>query len=125
MLADSPSNFSQVPDYASFLASIPTVWDETIGIRAQIGEYLVIARRAGEKWYVAALTDWTPRDMSVILDFLPEGSWNMTTLADGRNAHREATDYKITTTVVNSGDTVDFHMAPGGGWTAILEPIEQ
>lgn len=125
MLADSPSNFLQVPDYASFLASIPTTWDETIGIRAQIGEYLVMARRSGENWYVAGLTDWTPRDMSVVLDFLPEGEWTMTTLADGRNAHREATDYKISKSRIISGDTVDFHMAPGGGWTAILEPVEK
>ncbi|MBD5214169.1 MAG: glycoside hydrolase family 97 protein [Bacteroidales bacterium] len=124
MMADSPSNFKTVPDYAQFLASIPSVWDETIGIRAKIGEYLVIARRAGEDWYVAAMTDWTPRDMSVTLDFLPEGEWTMTTLADGVNAHREATDYKISTTGVKAGDTVDFHMAPGGGWTAILKPVK-
>lgn len=125
MMADSPSNFNTAPEYASYLASIPTVWDETIGIRAQIGEYLVMARRAGETWYIAALTDWTPRDMSVILDFLPEGEWTMTTLADGVNAHREATDYKITTTNVSAGDTIDFQMAPGGGWTAILEPLQK
>ncbi|MDE6831591.1 MAG: glycoside hydrolase family 97 C-terminal domain-containing protein, partial [Muribaculaceae bacterium] len=78
----------------------------------------------GEDWYVAAMTDWTPRDMSVTLDFLPEGEWTMTTLADGVNAHREATDYKISTTGVKAGDTVDFHMAPGGGWTAILKPVK-
>ncbi len=125
MMADSPSNFMTAPEYADFLSSIPTVWDETIGIRARIGEYLVMARRAGETWYVAGMTDWTPRDMSVVLDFLPEGEWIMTALSDGVNAHREATDYKITTSTVRSGDTVDFHMAPGGGWAAIIQPVEK
>lgn len=122
MMADSPSNYNLAPGYADFLARIPTVWDETLPIDAAIGEHLVMARRNGDKWYIAALTDWTPRDMSVTLDFLPEGKYEMTTFADGRNAHKEATDYKISATEVSSGDTINFHLAPGGGWTAIIEP---
>lgn len=122
MLADSPSNYNLAPGYAEFLARIPTVWDETLPIEASIGEKLILARRNGDKWYVAALTDWTPRDMSVVLDFLPAGTYEMTTFADGRNAHKEATDYKIVKQEINSGDKIDFHLAPGGGWTAIIEP---
>lgn len=122
MIADSPSNFNLAPEYARFLASIPTVWDETVSIDAAISEYLLIARRNGDKWYIAAMTDWTPRDMSVVLNFLPDGSeWSMTTFADGVNAHKQATDYKLSTSAVKAGDTVNFHMAPGGGWVAILE----
>ncbi len=123
MVADSPSNFKLAEEYASFLSKIPTVWDETIGIDASIGEYLLMARRNGDKWYIAALTDWTPRDMQVVLDFLPAGNWNMTTFADGVNAHKQATDYKLSTKEVRSGDTISMHLAPGGGWVAILEPI--
>ena len=125
MICDSPSNYrAMAPGYAEFLAKIPTVWDETIGIDAAIGEYILMARRNGDRWYIGAMTDWTPRDMEVVLDFLPEGTYTLETFADGRNAHREATDYKIDTRTVRSGDTVKFHMAPGGGWTAILTPVK-
>ncbi|MBP3536010.1 MAG: glycoside hydrolase family 97 protein [Muribaculaceae bacterium] len=124
MVCDSPSNYNLAPGYADFLGDIPTVWDETVAIDAAIGEHLVMARRNGENWFIGAMTDWTPRDMEVVLDFLPTGKWNLRTFADGRNAHRQATDYKIEETTVSSGDTVRFHMAPGGGWAAILTPAK-
>lgn len=125
MVADSPSNFKLAPEYADFIAAIPTVWDETVGIDAQIAEYLLMARRNGENWYIGALTDWTPRDMEVKLDFLPGGAeYEMTIFADGKNAHIEGTDYKLSTLRVKAGDTIPFHMAPGGGYAAILKPVK-
>ena len=125
MVADSPSNFGLAPEYADFIALIPTVWDETIGIDAQIAEYLLMARRNGDNWYVGALTDWTPRDMEFKLDFLPAGEYEMTVFADGRNAHIEGTDYKLSTVRVKSGDTVKFHMAPGGGYASVIKPVKK
>lgn len=124
MLADSPSNFRLFPEYASYLSRIPTVWDETIGIDAMIGEYLLMARRNGDTWYVGALTDWTPRDMEVTLDFLGDGKYLMTTYADGVNARIEGMDAHLSTREVRRGDVIPFHMAPGGGWSAIIEPIK-
>lgn len=124
MVADSPSNFKLAEEYAAFLSMIPTVWDETIGIDARVGEHLIMARRNREKWYIAALTDWTPRDMQVNLYFLHDGKWKMTTFADGMNAHKQATDYRISNSIVSNKDSVSMHLAPGGGWVAILEPIK-
>ena len=125
MVCDSPSNYNQAPGYADFIGSVPTVWDETIALDAAIGEHLVMARRNGDNWYIGAMTDWTPRDMELVLDFLPAGTWKMRSFADGRNAHRQATDYKISDTIVRQGDKIKFHMAPGGGWAAVLTPVQQ
>ena len=124
MICDSPSNYNNAPGYAEFLSKIPVTWDETIGLDAEIGDYLMMARRKGDKWYIAAMTDWTPRDLTLNLDFLPEGKWTMESMADGRNAHREATDHKFETKTVSTGDTLDLHLAPGGGWVAILTPVK-
>lgn len=124
MICDSPSNYANAPGYAEFLSKIPVTWDETVGIEAQIGDYLVMARRNGDKWYVAAMNDWTPRDLTVKLDFLPEGKWSMESVADGRNAHRQATDHKFETKTVATGDVLDLHLAPGGGWVGILTPVK-
>ena len=41
--------------------------------------------------------------------------------ADSINADREATDYKHTYRQVTSDDKLQIHLAPGGGWTAIVE----
>ena len=124
MICDSPSNYNNAPGYAEFLSKIPVTWDETIGLDAEIGDYLMMARRKGDKWYIAAMTDWTPRDLTLNLDFLPAGKWTVESMADGRNAHREATDHKFETKTVSTGDTLDLHLAPGGGWVAILTPVK-
>lgn len=124
MICDSPSNYELAPEYLDVLRQMPVTWDETIGIDAEIGKHLLMARRSGDKWYIAAMTDWNPRDMEVKLDFLPQGQWSMQTFADGVNAHREATDTKSETKIVSTGDTVKFHLAPGGGWVAILTPVK-
>lgn len=122
MICDSPSNYEGAPGYAEFLAQIPVTWDETVGIDAAIGDYLVMARRNGDKWYIAAMSDWQPRDIELKLDFLPQGKWSMESMADGANAHRQATDHKFEKKNVSTGDTLKLHLAPGGGWVAILTP---
>lgn len=124
MICDSPSNYAAAPGYAEFLSQIPVTWDETVGIQAEIGDYLLMARRHGDKWYIAAMNDWTPRDLELTLDFLPAGKWSMEAMADGRNAHRMATDHTLTTSTVSSGETLNLHLAPGGGWVAILTPVK-
>ncbi len=124
MICDSPSNYDNAPGYAEFLSKIPVTWDETIGIKAEIGDYLLMARRKGDKWYIAAMTDWTPRDLKLSLNFLPAGKWSMESMSDGSNAHRQATDHKFETKTVSSGETLNLHLAPGGGWVAILTPVK-
>ncbi len=124
MICDSPSNYDNAPGYAEFLSKIPVTWDETIGIKAEIGDYLLMARRKGDKWYIAAMTDWTPRDLELSLNFLPAGKWSMESMSDGSNAHRQATDHKFETKTVSSGETLNLHLAPGGGWVAILTPVK-
>lgn len=83
-----------------------------------------MARRKGDKWYIAAMTDWTPRDLELSLNFLPAGKWSMESMSDGSNAHRQATDHKFETKTVSSGETLNLHLAPGGGWVAILTPVK-
>lgn len=69
MLADSPSNYLREAEAMDFLSRVPTVWDETRVLKAKIADYVVVARRKGEIWYLAAITDWTPRDLEISLDF--------------------------------------------------------
>jgi alpha-glucosidase len=122
MLADSPSNYMREPEIMEFLGPVPTVWDETKVLDAQIAEYVVVARRNGPDWYVGAMTDWTPRDLQINLSFLPEGSFHMTSYKDGVNADRYGSDYKMVTTEVSKNTKLEVHLAPGGGWAARIQP---
>lgn len=120
MMADSPTKYMQNQECTDFIAQIPTTFDETVAIDGQLGEYTVIARRKGSVWYVAAMTDWTARDLTISLDFIGEGQHTADIFADGVNAHKEATDYKHTQQTVTSKDRLTVHLSSGGGWTAII-----
>ncbi len=116
MIPDSPSDYEREPECARFLLNIPVVWDETKVFQAKMGEYVVLARRSGKVWYLAATTDWTPRDFTLDFSFLQEGTFTMEFMADGINADIRAIDYKMATVKINRGTQLKVHLAPGGGW---------
>ena len=123
MMADSPSKYLRERECAEFIAKVPTVFDETVVMDGEVGEYLVIARRKGETWYLAAMTDWTPRDLEIDLSFLGGGSYAADIFEDGVNAASFAEDYGHTHAALHPGDRLGVHLAPGGGWTAILTRV--
>lgn len=123
-LGGTPSDYRTAPEFTRFLAGIPTSWDETRPLRGEIGDYLAVARRAGDAWYVAAMTDWTARTLEIPLSFLPPGEYAATIVSDGANADRYAADYRIDTRTVRARDTLAVALAPGGGYVARLVPAK-
>jgi alpha-glucosidase len=120
MLSDSPSIYMKEQESTDFITSIPTTFDETIPLDGKVGEYVVTSRKKGDHWYVAAMTNWTPRDLTIKFPFLPPGKYEAVIFADGINADREATDYKKSVATLSAGDQLTIHLAPGGGWAAVL-----
>jgi len=118
MLADSPSHYLREPEIMQFLAPVPSVWDETRVLQAKMGDYVVIARRHGNDWYVGAMTDWTARQLDVDLSFLPTGEYRMEAYEDGPNAERFGNDYKKVSKTVNNLSRLKIDLASGGGWAA-------
>jgi len=118
MLADSPTRYLQEPEIMQLLGPVPTTWDETRVLAAKIGDYVAIARRHGNDWYIGAMTDWTPRDLELDLSFLPTGSFQITAYQDGANSDRLGADYKKTTSTVTKTTKLKIHLASGGGWAA-------
>ena len=115
MLCDSPSNYLNEDECTQFIASVPTTWDETVVLDGKVGEYLVIARRKGFRWYVGAITNWEERDLILDLGVLPNfGAKSGRIFRDGPNAHRAAKDY-VSGQVQVMGNKVKVHLAPGGG----------
>ena len=131
MLADSPTKYMQNQECTDFIAQIPTVYDQVVPLDGKLGEYVVVAKRKGARWYIAAMNNWQARDLTVDLSLLMKKNEKTNKLeklngranifADGINADREATDYKHTYQQVTNSDKLQIHLAPGGGWTAIVE----
>ena len=118
MLCDSPVKYREASECARFIASIPTVWDETVALDGKVAEYIAIARRSGDEWYVGALTDWNTRELVLDLSFLPQGNYKVEIYQDGVNADKFASDYKHYETVLPADGRLTAPMAPGGGWVA-------
>ncbi|MCX7797114.1 MAG: glycoside hydrolase family 97 protein [Melioribacter sp.] len=122
MLADSPTNYMKEKECIEFLSKVPTVWDYTKVLDSKISEYVLIARKSGNKWYVGAMTNWTPRKLTVDFSFLEENkNYNVTIYQDGVNADRNANDYKSFTTTITRDTKLEIQLAPGGGWVAVVE----
>ncbi len=123
MLADSPTMYYKNPDCTEFITKIPVVWDETHAIEAKMGEYVIIAKRNGDKWYVAGICNGKERvrEFKVPLSFLTDGAHKMTIVTDGFNAGHQAMDYRMETKQVNKNTTLDIRMVRNGGFTAIIE----
>src|SRR6266481_5256901 len=122
MLSDSPSNYLREPEVMEFLAPVPSVWDDTKVLDGRIAEYILVARRNGNDWYVGAMTDWTARELQLDFSFLPEGNFSMEAYQDGVNADRMASDYKKVKMQVNKSTKLKIKLAPGGGWAARIHP---
>ncbi len=114
MLCDTPSNYSREPEILDLLAKVPSVWDETRVLDGKVGDYVVIARRNGRDWYIGAMTDWTPRTLTIDLGFLNGQTAEI--WQDGVNANRWASDYKRSRQQITG--KMEITLAPGGGWVA-------
>ena len=120
MLSDTPSNYQRDPRCTGFIAKMPTTWDESKVLDGKPGEYIVMARRNGNRWYVAAMTNDAPREFTLKLPFLADFTWELEFMQDGMNASRIATEYKLGTRTVTGGTPLTLQLAPGGGWAGIL-----
>jgi len=121
MLCDAPTAYEKYPDILQFLSDVPTTWDETKVLSGKLGEYVVVARRKGDDWYIGGLTNWDERDVEIDLSGFASDDYNATLLMDGINANRIASDYKVEKKKVSNSDKLKINMKKGGGFAIHLK----
>ncbi|MGI4751443.1 MAG: glycoside hydrolase family 97 protein [Janthinobacterium lividum] len=123
MLADNPFNYLKEPESTAFITSVPVTWDETRVLTGEAGEYVVTARRKGIKWFIGAMTNHQPRNITINTNFLDKNStYTITQIQDGVNADVQATDYKKIVKQIKAGDQININMVTDGGWVGRIEP---
>lgn len=115
MLCDSPTHYEENPECTEFISRIPVVWDETLPLKSEIGEYVAVARRKGQEWYVGAITNWTPRDLTLDLNPLKVAGKTATVYQDGPNAETFAEDWAMKEVQIPADGKLQVHLASGGG----------
>ncbi len=117
MLCDSPSLYEREAECTKFIAEFPTTWDETVVLDGHIGDYVAMARRKGDTWYVGVMNDWTARDVELDLSkILGEGNHKAEVFRDGVNADQLGEDYIHETITLSGSCKVVAKMASGGGY---------
>jgi len=126
-LPDAPEEYMKKKDLFEFLKNMPATWDDTRVLNSKMGEYITVARRTGDAWYVGSVNDQTTRTLEVTLGFLEAGcSYEVTLYQDTSDSHGvdNPEAYEIKTTTVKSVDVIRAKMASGGGHAMILRPMQ-
>lgn len=116
IFSGNPSAGLLEPAFMELLGSIPTTWDETIILDAKLGEYIITARRKGNDWLIAGMTNWTARDLTLDLGFIDFREYDITVCLDGVNADRYASDHILKQYRDYKPEKLTLHLAPGGGF---------
>lgn len=123
MLADDPTSYMREQESTNFIAKVPTVFDQTVPLDGEVGEFVAVARRKGNNWFAGAITNWNARELTIDCSFLGEGKYKAFVFNDGLNADRDATDYKREEREVTKNSSLKIQLSNGGGWAARFEQI--
>lgn len=124
MMADNPTLYYRNDECTRYITQVPQTWDETIALKAKAGEYVIVAKRKGDKWYIGGMTNnrQQERTFELDFDFLKEGqSYRMTSFEDGVNANRQAMDYRKKEYTLKKGDKIIVRLARNGGFASVIE----
>jgi len=122
MVCDYPEAYEGQPGF-DFLQNVPTTWDETFVIEGRPDQYLVIARKKNETWWVGGITG----DSARILKFRPvffneTGSqWKLTLYQDDLKPPFNPNALLIKTMKADPGTLLEIPLAAGGGFVIKLE----
>jgi len=119
MVCDFPEAYEGQPGF-DFIRDIPTTWDETKVVDASVNAYIVTARRKNNDWYIGAITNHAPRQLTIPLTFLREGKYQATIYADEVNSYTQPNQLVIRHQEVTKGTTLLLPTAPGGGFAIQL-----
>ena len=126
MACDLVENYEGHPAF-QFFRDYNADCDWSRALAGEVGDYIVVARRAGEVYFLGAVTDENARTLEQPLDFLPAGkAYAATIYADGADASWETNpySYQITSREVTSADTLTLNLATSGGCAIVFKPVK-
>jgi len=128
MAADLPENYEKRMDAFQFIKDVEADWEESIALAGEVGQFVAMARqgRKSKEWFLGAVTDENPRDLSLALTFLEKGKqYRAQIYRDGPHAHWDYNPYDmvIEEKVVTGGETFAVRLAASGGVAVRFIPV--
>lgn len=114
MVCDYPAAYEGQPGF-EFLKTVPTTWDETRVLDASLHNYIVMARRKGNDWFIGAINNHEARNITIPLDFLPAGKYKAIIYMDAKDAANVPDHLLKEERTVEASGTLSIQLAAGGG----------
>jgi len=117
-MADRPEAYLNSPA-KEFLKQVEVAWDEINFIDGYPGDYICLARRKGNKWYIAGINSGKERTVNIPLNFIDDGKYSIEIYED--KPGEEMTNLKIRKEMVTPDKTLSVTMMTNGGFCTIIE----
>lgn len=111
---DQPSAYQGEPE-VEFFDKVKTMWDDTKILNGEIGEYISIARKSGEEWFVGIMTNNEARNHTAKLDFLDENKKYVASIYTDDDKIQTRTQVRVTKALVESKSMLNFCLKASGG----------
>ena len=121
VLCDSPKNYRGQPGI-EFLRDIPTVWDESVVLEGEVGKSIALARRSGNRWYLAAMNGDDAATLELPLKFLGKGKWTLRSFTDRVDGKPD--EVVELSQLVDASTVLPVKFSAAGGFAAELTPAK-
>jgi alpha-glucosidase len=124
MVCDYPDAYTGQPGF-EVIKKIPGSWDETKVIAAELDQYVSVARRKNDKWFIGTISNNDAREITIDLKFLPNGKYEAEIYSDAPDANENANHLTKQKKIVDRSTQLKLTLAPGGGNMIILNKFKK
>ena len=118
VMADRPEAYLNSPA-KNFLKKLESAWDETRFIDGYPGDYICLARRKGDKWFIAGINSGEKRELDIQLGFIKDGKYEIEIFED--KPGEEMTNLRIRKETVTKDSTLHMTISANGGFCTLIE----
>ena len=120
VVCDHPDNILNKAG-SDFLKIVPTVWDDIKFIGGYPADYVAIAKKSNDSWFLGVMNNSVGKSIEISLDFLPAGNHKAEMWADSKKSDKEPMDLKKSERSVKPGDKIKITLAGNGGFVAVIK----
>jgi alpha-glucosidase len=114
MECDYPDAYIGQPGF-EFLQQVPVIWDETKVLNAKVSDYVTVARRKGDDWYIGTISNNTAHNIKTALAFLPAGDYTAEIYSDAPDVEKFPDHLVKVVQKVTNQSVLNTDLAAGGG----------
>lgn len=120
VVCDHPDNILNKSG-SDFLKMVPTTWDDIKFISGYPGDFVAIAKRSGDQWFMGVMNNSLGKSIELNLSFLAAGNYEAETWSDAKNSDKEPKELKKAILAIKSPGTFKVTMAKNGGFVAVIK----